>query len=213
MGDNQMKRIVRLRVLAAASVAVAAIGSGAAQAQFGLPNIPGVKIEIPKIDLPFGPKDNTGDKMIGGGVGCALGGGLGYLAGDALGNLLAKEQGLTGAAAKQMSQQMVLGAALAGCAVGASAGVSIIENMSASAKQAQQDAWTKAQQQTGPVDWVDPNNSRVRGNTQLADIKVMPDGKKCGTRRDIISTEEGQVEPLQRVCQQGNGGTWTPVFS
>jgi hypothetical protein len=206
-----MKRIVRLRVLLAAAVAVTAIGSGAAHAQW--PNIPGMKIELPKIDLPFGPKDNTGDKIVGGGVGCAVGGGLGYLAGDWLGDLFAKEQGLTGAAAKQMSQQMVLGAALAGCAVGASAGVSIIENMSASAKQAQQDAWSKAQQQTGPVDWVDPNNSRVRGTTQLADIKVMPDGKKCGTRRDVISSEEGQVEPLQRVCQQGDGASWTPVFT
>ena len=155
-----------------------------------------------------GNKDKDGgglNKLLGGGAGCALGGGLAYWGGKKLGKVFGKDNTLS----KADQEKFLLGAALAGCAVGASAGVKLIENMSESAKQAQEDAWLQAQQQTGPVEWQDPNDPSTYGTSELAEIETLPSGERCGLRRDVVATQGQTVEPYQRVCQADNGG-WEP---
>lgn len=170
--------------------------------------IPGMeKIEIPKPKWGGGLDEKT-KKVLAGGTGCLLGGGLGYYAGDKLGKKYAKDKKLSGAEAKDVQKKFELGAAMAGCTVGASVGVKIIQSLSESARKAQAEAWAKAQNQTGSVAWVDPNNTAVHGTSELIEVKAMPDGSQCGTRRDVIETPEGSAEPYQRVCK-GSDGQWT----
>lgn len=187
-------------VLACATVLLSAPGVAPA----GLPGLD--KIEIPK------PKwaddaDDKAKKILAGGTGCLLGGGLGYYAGEKLGEKYAKDKKLTGKQSKDIQKKFELGAAMAGCAVGASIGSRIIQNMSESARKAQEEAWAKAQTQTGSVAWVDPNNNAVHGTSELIEVQAMPDGSQCGTRRDVIETPEGSAEPYQRVCK-GSDGKW-----
>lgn len=180
----------------------AAVPSRDAHAQFRgldelkLPEIPDIK-EVSNIE-----------KFLAGGTGCIVGGAVGYYGGKEFGKVIGKDQPLT----DEELDRFLLGAALAGCAVGAVAGVKIVENMSESAKQAQLEAWNQAQQEAGPVNWVDPNDNGTRGTTELVEIEELPSGETCGFRRDVISTAEGTVEPEQRVCQ-GESGGWEPKFS
>jgi hypothetical protein len=170
-----------------------------------LAGIPGLdKIDIPKPKWAEGADEKT-KKILAGGTGCLLGGGLGYYAGDKLGKKYAKDKKLSGEQSKDIQKKFELGAAMAGCAVGASIGTKIIQNLSESARKAQEEAWVKAQNQTGSVAWVDPNNGTVRGTSELIEVKAMPDGSQCGTRRDVIETPEGSAEPYQRVCKAADG--------
>jgi len=170
----------------------------------GIPGLGG--LEIPKPKWGAGAEEKT-KKVLAGGTGCLLGGGLGYYAGDELGKKYAKENKLSGAESKEVQKKFELGAAMAGCAVGASVGAKIIQNLSESARKAQEEAWAKAQSQTGSVAWVDPNDQTVHGTSELIEVKAMPDGSQCGTRRDVIETAEGSAEPYQRVCK-GSDGAW-----
>lgn len=162
--------------------------------------------DVPKLEEEV----SRGKKLLGGGLGCIAGGAIGYYGGKEFAKMIGKDQPLS----DEERERFMLGAALAGCAVGAAAGVKIIENMSESAKQAQLEAWGEAQQNTGkPVAWSDPNDQATRGTSLLVpDPEPMPSGESCGFRRDIIETQEGTVEPEQRVCQS-DSGTWEPRLS
>lgn len=186
----------RAAILLTISAATAAATS---HAQF--PDLSDLK--VPDVKKVTGAK-----KLLGGGLGCISVGALGYFGGKKFSKMLGKKRPLT----KEEQDRFILGAALAGCAVGAAAGVRIIENMSESAKQAQLDAWTQAQQQSSVVHWQDPNDETTRGTTELTDIESLPSGKRCGFRRDSVTTSEGTIEPQQRVCQDDDGG-WQPQFS
>ena len=167
--------------------------------------------DLDKLKLPTVPdmkEVSDLEKLVGGGTGCIVGGAVGYFGGKEFSKLIGEDRPLT----EEEEKRFLLGAALAGCAVGGAAGVKIVENMSESAKQAQLEAWNEAQQGTGPVNWVDPNDDSTRGTTELVEIETLPSGEKCGFRRDVISTAEGTVEPEQRVCQSEAGG-WEPRFS
>lgn len=163
-----------------------------------------IKESIPEIS--DGP--STLQKLLGGGGGCAVGGAAGYFGGKEFADALGKEQELT----EEEQEQFALGAAMAGCAVGAATGLAIVNNLSESAKRAQLEAWEEAQKGSGAVTWVDPNDSTTTGTTELAEVETLPSGETCGFRRDVISTSEGSVSPEQRVCQS-EGGSWEPVFS
>lgn len=184
---------------AAILLTIAAATTTAANGQF--PDFSDLK--VPSVKEATGVK-----KLMGGGLGCISVGALGYFGGKKFSKMLGKKRPLT----KKEQDRFILGAALAGCAVGAAAGVRIIENMSESAKQAQLDAWTQAQQQSSAVRWQDPNDESTRGTTELTDIESLPSGKTCGFRRDIVTTSQGTVEPQQRVCQDDDGD-WQPQFS
>ena len=164
--------------------------------------------DLGKLKLPSKDEISKTKKFLAGGTGCLAGGALGYFGGKEVAKMLGDDNELT----KEQQDKFILGAALAGCAVGAVAGVKIIENMSESAKQAQLEAWQEAQQQTGPVSWHDPNDESTRGQTELVEVEALPSGEKCGFRRDTIETVDGTVEPQQRVCQT-DGGSWEPQFS
>lgn len=179
-------------------------------AQFGIPKLP---VELP-LTLPGFPKkedDKPGANL---GIlagGCALVGGAAALVAKKYAEIAAEKDNLSESEAEKLETNYMLGFALAGCAIGSSVAERIIQNMSESAKLAQQEAWEQAQMQTGPVEWQDPNDMTSRGSTELTEIEAMPDGQKCGTRRDIITAEEGTAEPYQRVCQ-GSDGTWEPAL-
>ena len=164
--------------------------------------------DLGKLKLPSKDEISKTKKFLAGGTGCLAGGALGYFGGKEVAKMLGEDNELT----KDQEEKFILGAALAGCAVGAVAGVKIIENMSESAKQAQMEAWQEAQQQTGPVSWHDPKDESTRGQTELVEVEALPSGEKCGFRRDTIETTDGTVEPQQRVCQT-SGGSWEPRFS
>ena len=158
--------------------------------------------------MPTKEDVSTVKKLLAGGTGCLAGGAIGYYGGKEVSKLLGEDRELT----KEEEDSFILGAALAGCAVGAAVGVNIINNMSASAKQAQLEAWEEAQQNDGPQYWHDPNDATTKGQTELVDVEALPSGDKCGFRRDTIETTGGTVQPQQRVCQS-SGGSWEPMFS
>ena len=164
--------------------------------------------DFSKFKMPKTEDVSTAKKILAGGTGCLAGGAIGYFGGKELGKLLGEDRELT----KEEEDRFILGAALAGCAVGAVVGVNIINNMSASAKEAQLEAWEEAQQNTGPVSWHDPNDATTKGQTELVEVEALPSGDKCGFRRDTIETSDGTVQPQQRVCQS-SGGAWEPKFS
>ena len=164
--------------------------------------------DFSKFKLPTKEDVSTAQKLLAGGTGCLAGGAIGYFGGKELSKLLGEDYEMT----KEEEDRFILGAALAGCAVGAVVGVNIINNMSESAKQAQLEAWDEAQQNTGPAFWQDPNDATTTGQIELVDVEALPSGDKCGFRRDTIETTDGTVQPQQRVCQS-SGGSWDPKFS
>ena len=215
---------------AAARVMVATLlwEACAAGAQIpGLPQLPGNKREaptlpsIPALNLPGmgspqqqpvapAAASDNGSSAIPAAMCLALGAGGAVIAKKMVARDT-KRLNLTPQQTKQRETSMMLGFALGGCAVGAGVSAAIIKNMSASAKKAQDDAWHKAQQQTGPVTWSDPNNARSRGSTELTEREKLPDGTECGTRKDVIEAEEGTANPMQRVCRQVGSNDWKPV--
>lgn len=184
-----------------AVVALAIVGLAPASTA----QIPGFgKIELPS----FGKKeDDTGKKVAAGATGCVLGGAAGAVVGGELGKMMGKQQGLFGDAAKALGNQMKLGGAAVGCAAGAGIGINIIESLSESARKSREDAWLAAQAQTGTVaTWTDPNDPTVGGNVGIYDVKAMPNGATCGTRRDVVATSQGSATPSAFVCQMAGGG-------
>lgn len=172
-----------------------------------LPSIPG----IPGLTAPK-PPGEAGSSA--GGLAAVLGVctllGVG---GAALGKRLAasdaKRLNLTPDQRKQREQSYMLGGGLFGCSVGGSVAASVINNMSAAAKKAQDDAWQQAQQQTGPVAWSAPD---AKGTSEIVERQPLPDGGECGTRRDVIeATEGGRAEPMIRVCRVVGSPEWKPV--
>lgn len=179
-------------------------------AQFRLPKLPSLDdVELPKMPSLGNKENSEGSNFTLLAGGCALLGATGAYAAKELAELAAEKQGLSSSEADQLQTNYMLGFALAGCALGTSLAEKIISNMSESARQAQEDAWLQAQTQTGPVEWEDPNDSSMHGRTELTSIETLPDGKRCGTRRDVIEAAEGTAEPYQRVCETENG--WETV--
>lgn len=184
--------------LLAASLFVAMNATTAQAQRFPKPSDFG--IPIPTI-IPTPTTSNNGPsdthKALGTGAGCLAGG----VAGGALGDFLNRRFGDAGG---REARQVVFVSATVGCVVGGAAARKIIENMQESAKQAQEEAWVEAQAQTEPVEWSDPNTGYM-GTVELVEIEQLPDGKKCGTRRNFTQSPDGEAENFVRVCENDSG--------
>lgn len=141
---------------------------------------------------------------------CAAAGAGGIYLGKQLAERDAKKLKLSPAQKKSRERSYMLGGGLFGCAVGGGVAANVINKMSAESKKAQEDAWNKAQQQTGPVTWQGPD---AKGTTEIVERESLPDGGECGTRRDVIEAEEGRAEPMARVCRTAGATDWKPVTS
>lgn len=85
-----------------------------------------------------------------------------------------------------------------------------MDNLSESARTAQEEAWQRAQEQTGPVAWKDPNDPSTHGSSEIIERRPEKGGGECGTRRDVIETAEGTAEPMVRVCRVVGSNVWKP---
>ena len=178
--------------LLAASLFVAMHATNA-QAQ-RIPGIPDFRVPTPTTSNN-GPSNTQ--KALGTAGGCVAGGVAGGLVGDLLNRRF-------GDAGGREARQVVFAGAALGCVVGGAAARKIIENMQESAKQAQEEAWVEAQAQTEPVEWSDPNTDYM-GTVELVEIEQLPDGKRCGTRRNFTQSPEGEAENFVRVCEDESG--------
>jgi hypothetical protein len=190
-----------LRTVAAA-VGLSLSISPVTQAQFKLPSIPSIPNPLQK---PAGGASTAGVVGV-----CALVGTGGAFLGKALAEKDAKRLKLTSAQTSQRATSYMLGFGLLGCAVGGGVAAAVINHMTASAKQAQDTAWQQAQAGTSSVEWKDPNSSQ-HGKEELAERELADNGQECGTRRSVIDNEEGEANPLMRVCRSPPATEWKPV--
>lgn len=146
---------------------------------------------------------STGKKVAGGLGGCAIGGAAGYFGTKALSGLL-KDDGFTGA---QINQAAAIVAGL-GCIVGGKVAVDIIKNMDEKSKQAQEDAWARAQAQTETQAEATPQAWKTEtheGTVEILDPVTSDDGQQCATRRNFIKTSDGEAEQFIPVCKNNSG--------
>lgn len=177
----------------------------------GLPTLPRVP-SIPGLGNPSPPGNaasSAGGIAAVTGICAIVGSGAAYL-GKQMAERDARKLQLSAAQKKSRERSYMLGWGLFGCAVGGGVAAKVINNMSAESKRAQEEAWRKAQQQTGPVVWQGPD---AKGSTEIVEREALPDGSECGTRRDVIEAEEGKAEPMARVCRTAGTTEWKPVTS
>lgn len=222
MGKESRRGMWRQRGVLAATIAGLLVQPGAAWAQFQIPDLsqlPGLNLPESIKNLPGGlkdlpnlfPKDEQGEGsgLLTGGVCALVGAGAAVLAkkyavADAKRNRLSKQE------QKRREQSYMIGWGLFGCALGGGIASKIMENLSESARKAQEEAWQQAQGQTGPVVWRDPNDPNTHGTTEIIERKPEKGGGECGTRRDVIETAEGSAEPMVRVCRVAGSNVWQP---
>lgn len=180
------------------SVLILAMGVSQAQAQ-RFPRLSDLRLPKPA-ESNDGPSDRQ--KGLGTAAGCAAGGAAGWAIGDRVMRRLPERM-------RRQTQQAIFVSATLGCIVGGTAARKIITNMQDSAKQAQEEAWVVAQAQTDPVEWSDPN-SDYSGTVELVEIEQLPDGQKCGTRRNFVKADAGEAENFVRVCED-ESGAYVPI--
>lgn len=148
-------------------------------------------------------ESSTGKKIAGGAAGCAVGAGAGFWGTKAMEKLLKKD----GYTSKQVNQAAIVVAGL-GCVVGGSLAVSIIKNMDAKSKKAQEEAWKRAQAQTetqatsAPQAW---KTDTHEGVVSIINPEINADGQQCATRKNFVKSASGEAEQYTPVCKYGSG--------
>ncbi len=150
----------------------------------------------------FGKKKSGNDKVLAGLGGCAVGGALGYVASRAVKKKLGRWLRKKGLA---KNGEKAAGYILPGigCIIGGAVAIKVMKNMDEESKRKQDEAWQKAQAQTGPVDWQSPTHS---GTSEVVEIQEVPDGRTCGTRKEYVLASNGDdATAYNRVCRDENG--------
>jgi len=157
-------------------------------------------------------------------LGCIGGGAAGYLAAKKLAGKDAKmSRGkLSAQKLKEREKAYLVGFGLAGCGLGVAASASMVEKLSdkarakreASLTQALDDA-AKIQSSGKPVtenvaSWQhqSKNGGNARGNVNVSQYEMMPDGTKCFLTDETIYIDGDSGQALSRMCKKPGSSKW-----